>query len=240
MLSSLAAPVAPRADEPPPVDVGLEESIKTELVLLDVFVLDHNGNAVPGLTRDDFELTVNGHETSLVNVDATCRATEDRQSDHASAKPKVVLLFDYQHLRMPERARAIEMARRTVARGTGDTSMMVAALTGSFRLEENFAQDPARVDSSLVRMEKDSSLFAGNFSHLTEDGFTRGLTSLFDTLATVPGPKAILLYSSMSDVPLDEQFRQLSAQAAASRCALYPVDVRGMYPSGPWTRSGCG
>src|SRR5262245_61029484 len=100
MISVLAVPVTPRADEPPPIDVGLEESVKTELVLLDGFVLNHDGNAVPDLTRDDFELTVNGRETSLVSVDSACRPTEEK----VTGKPKVVLLFDYQHLRMPERA----------------------------------------------------------------------------------------------------------------------------------------
>jgi hypothetical protein len=77
-------------------------------------------------------------------------------------------------------------------------------------------------------MQYDPSLFAGNFDHMSEEGFVRGMTTLFDVAATIPRPKAVLLYSSMRDVPLDEQFRKLAAMAAASRSVVYPVDVRGL------------
>jgi hypothetical protein len=74
---------------------------------------------------------------------------------------------------------------------------------------------------------------------LNESGFVDGLASLFDVAGTFPGPKAVVLYSAMKDVPLEEQFRQLAAQAAASRCAVYPVDVRGLADSRvPGTREG--
>ena len=77
-------------------------------------------------------------------------------------------------------------------------------------------------------MQYDPSLFAGNFNHTSEDGFVRSMTSLFDVAATIPRPKAIVLYSSMRDVPLDAQFRKLAATAAASRSVVYPVYVQGL------------
>jgi hypothetical protein len=44
----------------------------------------------------------------------------------------------------------------------------------------------------------------------------------------VAGPKAVVLYSGMLDVPLELQFEKLAAVASVSRCSLYPVDVRGL------------
>ena len=105
---------------------------------------------------------------------------------------------------------------------------MAAALTGGLRVEQSFTSDQAQIPAALRRMQYDPSLFAGNFSHMSEDGFVRGMTSLFDVAATIPRPKAILLYSTMRDVPLDEQFRKLAATAAASRSVVYPIDVRGL------------
>ena len=81
---------------------------------------------------------------------------------------------------------------------------------------------------SLHRMEFDISLWAPSFFHLNEFGFVQSMTTLFDVLSTVPGTKAVVLYSAMTDVPLDLQFRQIAAHAAASRCAIYPVDAVGM------------
>jgi len=72
---------------------------------------------------------------------------------------------------------------------------------------------------------------------LREDGFMRGMTSLFDVAATNSRPKAILLFSSMQDVPLDEQFRKLAAMVAASRSVVYPIDVRGLDTEGVATQA---
>ncbi len=106
---------------------------------------------------------------------------------------------------------------------------MVAALTGGLRIEQPFTTDARKVLASLKRMQKDISLWNGNFSHTNEFGFVRGVESLFDVLATaVVGPKAVVLYSAMQDVPLDNQFERIAAIAAASRCALYTVDPYGL------------
>jgi len=51
-------------------------------------------------------------------------------------------------------------------------------------------------------------------------------------LWSVPGPKAVMLYSGMTDVPLDLQFEELAAVASASRCSIYPVDAWGLRSPG--------
>jgi len=107
--------------------------------------------------------------------------------------------------------------------------VMVAALTGGLRIEQPFTTDAAEVLASLKRMQKDISLWNGNFGHANEFGFVRSVTSLFDVVAAASkGPKAMVLYSAMQDVPLDYQFEQIAALAAASRCAVYSVDPYGL------------
>src|SRR5262249_27523476 len=87
--------------------------------------------------------------------------------------------------------------------------------------------------AALQHMQNDVTLWGGNFSHTSDDGFVRGLTSLFDVVGTIPKPTAVVLFSAMKDVPYEEDFRNLAALAAASRSVVYPVDIRGLDPIDP-------
>lgn len=204
-----------------PVDKGLHENVEVNLGIVDVQVLDAKGNAVPGLSADDFELIVDHRALKIATFDASCAELAE--------KPALVFAFDYQHLDGIQRGRALESARHAFeANRSGDGEVMVAALTGGLRVEQTFTPDRARIPDTLRKMQYDVSLFAGNFSHMSEDGFVRGMTSLFDVAATLPRPKAILFYSAMRDVPLDSQFRELAGMASASRSVVYPIDVRGL------------
>ncbi|HEX4824411.1 MAG TPA: hypothetical protein VFV19_08865 [Candidatus Polarisedimenticolaceae bacterium] len=219
-IAAWAALAAEPAPEPKPLRKGLVESVKTELVLFDVVVLDRAGKVVSGLTKDDFDLTIAGRSVPLVAVDTP---------DAGSEKPSLTLLFDYQHLAPVDRTRAVEMARKTIAEGgAAGSPVSVGVLTGSLRVEQAFTGDTGRTDSALTAMERDSSLFPRIFEHYDEDGFVAGMTALLDLLGTYSGPKAVVLYSDMKDLPLEDQFREIAAQAAASRCTIYPVNVRGL------------
>lgn len=214
--------LATASDEPPPVaNPGLVEKVDVNLLILDVQVLDRKGNAVPGLVAGDFDVSIDNRAAPIATFDASC--------GELAEPPEIVLAFDYQHLDPIQRGIALESARRALeGRGAGGGRVMVAALTGGLRVEQPFTTDRARIPATLARMRDDPTLFAGNFSHTSDDGFVRGLTALFDVAAAVPRPKAIVLYSTMRDAPLDEDFRQLAALAAASRSVIYPVDVRGL------------
>ncbi len=204
-----------------PVDRGLHENVEVNLVILDVQVLDRHGAPVPGLTAADFDLSIDRRHVALQSFDATCAEKAE--------PPALVFAFDYEHLDEIQRGRALESARKAIeSRGPGGSEIMTAALTGGLRVEQSFTRDEARTLAALEGMRYDPSLFAGNFSHLSEAGFVRGLSALFDVAATNPKPKAILFYSAMRDVPLDDEFRNLAAMAAASRSVVYPVDVRGL------------
>ena len=226
-----------------PLDLQQVERATVRLVLLDMIVLDAQGRTVPDLTAADFEVVAGGEVVEVDTLDVSCPAgaTEDalaanredqRESPQApEAERKIVLLLDYLHLDPMLRVDVLERARRMVEHDTAEgEEIMVVALTGGLRIEQPFTSDRKQVQRSLKRMEYDVSLWMPDFFHITETGFVQGMTALFDVLGTVPGPKAVVMFSAMKDVPLDLEFREIAAVAAGSRCMLYPVDAVGLRP----------
>jgi VWFA-related protein len=222
-----------------PLDLGTSERETVRLVLLDVMVLDRDGKPVPGLTIDDFDVVAAGRPVAIDTLDVSCRAAEGpdptriattgEQPEVPRPPRRVAIVVDYQHLGQIQQADVYERAREMVRDGaTGDTEIMLAALNGGLRIEQKFTSDPRELASSLKRMEYDVSLWAGKFDHLTERGFVDGMTTLLDVLGAVPGPKAVVLYSAMTDVPLDLEFQRIAAVASSSRCFIYPVRVGGL------------
>lgn len=232
------------ADETPPDDPLEIDKIEREtvrLVLLDVVVLDKDDRTVAGLTTEDFEIHAGGRWVTADTLDTRCeeggledpRGVRNAAKRGALAAPeqgrRVVLAFDYQHLGQTQRLDVLERARSMVRHGMVDgEEIMVAALTGGLRVEQPFSADREETLETLKRMEYDITLWNGNFAHQSERGFVRGLTSLLDVAGAESGPKAMVLFSAMTDVPLDTEFKQIAAHAAASRCAIYPVDAMGM------------
>ena len=224
-------------------DVEYAEEVQVRLVLLDVVVLDASGRAVPDLTRDDFEIVAGGDRVPLETLDIECRAEpaggpQGTEGSTLEASPaatrgprRIVLALDYQHLTRTRRFRVLEQVIAMVRDGAADgDEMMVVALNGGLRIEQRFTQDVARIVASLERMQYDVSLWQPEFQHLNESGFVGGMTAMLEFLGTVPGPKAVVLFSEMGHVPLELQFQDIAAVAAAARCSIYPVDVSGLVP----------
>ena len=140
-----------------------------------------------------------------------------------------MLAFDYLHLPPILRPEVLGRARESVryAAAPGD-EVMVAALNGGLRIEQHFTDDLDAVVDTLDRMEFDITLWQPDYFHLRENLFVDPLVALLDLLGRYPENKAIVLYSTMRDVPLDLQFSEIAAIAATSRCAIYPVDAAGL------------
>jgi len=151
-----------------------------------------------------------------------------------AAPRRIVLALDYQHLARTRRFQVLERVISMMRSGaaSGD-EIMVVALNGGLRIEQRFTRDPDRLVASLERMQYDLSLWQPEFFHLNESGFVGGMTAMLEFLGAVPGPKAVVLFSEMGHVPLEDQFREIAAVAAAARCAIYPVDVGGLAPGDP-------
>jgi len=231
------APAPPTA----PLASDTVERATVRLVILDVVVVDKQGRTVPELTVDDFEILARGKPVDVDTLDVACSngatdepdavrwATKREPPRSTDSGRKIVLALDYLHLPFAHRVDALEQARAMIENGLApEDRIMVAALTGGLRVEQPFTTSHDEVRKTLRRMEFDISLWKESFSHQTERGFLRGMTALFDVLGTVPGPKAVVMFSAMTDTPLDLEFTELAAIASNSRCSLYPVDTRGL------------
>jgi hypothetical protein len=128
------------------------------------------------------------------------------------------------------------MMRAVETHSFRDEEIMVAALTGSLRVEQPFTRDRGEVVDALRRMEYDVSLYAGHFAHVNERPLFEGLEALFTVLRDVPGPKAVVLVTAGAGpqvLPENANFDRAAALASDARVSFYPVDVLGMYARAP-------
>ena len=228
-------------DESAPIETGAVEEEQVRLVILDVVVVDRHGNTVSDLTAEDFEiraaakvrpvdtLDVRCDPGALAEPEAVSRASKRQAPEYAGGSRRLVLAFDYLHMPPILRPEVLQRARESVrhAASPGD-EVMVVALNGGLRVEQHFTDDLDQVVSTLDRMEFDITLWQPDYFHLHENLFVDPLVALLDLLGRYPENKAIVLYSTMRDVPLDLQFNEIAAIAATSRCAIYPVDAAGL------------
>ncbi len=240
-----------QTEDPPPAEEPLRldtvERAAVHLVILDVLVVDSQGRTVSDLTVEDFRVHAGGKPVPIDTLDVSCPTGPEPDAESVTHAKKrsppaagdvtrnIVLALDYEHIGYEQRAEVFERARDMIRHGTTPQDrVMLVALNGGLRIEQILSADRDEVLGSLRRMEYDVSLYGPNYNHISEFGFVDSMTTLFDVLGTVPGPKAVVLYSSMTDVPLDLQFSEIAAMAAAARCSIYPADVRGLrtYESG--------
>jgi VWFA-related protein len=225
--------------EAPPIEVDKVETARVRLIMLDVVVLDSEGRTVPGLTLEDFEIVAGGRAVDADTLDVDCTDALDDPGSVRHAKTrempapteqgrKIVMALDYMHLDMLQRAEALDYAMEAVKVSAPGDQILLAALNGGLRIEQPFTADHDEAWRGLRRMQRDITLWQPSFEHSSEIGWIRAVTTLFDVLETVPGPKAVVLFSGMGDVPLDLEFQEIAAHAAAARCSVYPVDVRGI------------
>ena len=227
-----------------PLDIGRQEQIAVRLVLIDVVVLDRQDRTVPDLTIHDFEIIVDGKRRPIDTLDLACEegAVDDaRRVSHPGKRAQlgsgsgrqIVLAVDYLHLSHSQRAAVLDEAKRIVRHAAApDDSIMVAALNGGLRIEQAFTTDHDRAFDALHRMEYDISLWQPSYRHLNELPFFQGMDALFRVLESVPGSKAMVLFSNNRNGGTrdDLQFAKLAAASASSRCSIYPVFASGMQP----------
>jgi VWFA-related protein len=229
------------ATEPDPLDVGLEEEVEVQLVLVDFLVLDRDDRTVPDLTIDDFTLLVAGREVAIDSLDRDCPvgAAGDPLPGKRSvtlpsaptARPRrIVLVLDYYH--MANVAEAFDAVLEALDKWpVGGEEHMVVSLGPVVRIESPFTRDLDEVRWTLRRMRNDPDLYAGNYSRLTERRFFDRVEVLFDLLERWEGRKTVVLFSGPFQADgfyRDPEFKRLSALATATRTAVYPVDTGGL------------
>ena len=242
-LLAVATPSPAQQQPEQPLDTDITEQVEVRLVLIDALVVDRKGRIVPDLTLEDFELQVGYRPHSIDTLDVFCPsgaaedprpvARADRRADPVApgVERKIVLALDYMHLEQTQRPDALKNLRATVGHtGTDDDEIMVAAITGTLRIEQGFTRDHQAVVETLHRMENDITLWQPPFDHEHELRFFNALTDLVEVLELIPGSKAVVLVSNItgSAQGYDPQFRRIASRAAQARVALYPVLQIGM------------
>lgn len=249
LAASLAAGVAAAQRETPLETDPLREEVEVRLVLVDVVVLDRADRTVPDLRLEDFEVIVDGKPLPIDTLDVGCPAggvddpigVPNPKKRQPPAGPrvdrKIVLAFDYLHLAHFHRVEMLDNARRMMrSASVPGEQILVAALNGGLRIEQPFTADRDAVERTLKRMQYDVTLFQPDFRHLTEEPFFTGMQALFAVLETVPGPKAVVLFSNnpgTTSAVEDLGFARLAASASDARCSIYPVHADGLIAEPP-------
>ena len=240
-------------DSSKPVESGLTESVEVNLTLIDAVVIDKkSGRTVSGLTKDDFEIVIGGKAIPPNTLDVSCAEgglpdpkgwrrlpKEPIQSPVEEDARYIVFVVDYLHLEpfaRVETLEAIEGAMRTY--NTENEHLMVVALTPTPRIykdtnnERLFTTDRQEITQSVNQMMKDITLSNGNFFHLKDDNWFKGIEVLLTVLEKAyTGPKAMVFFSNLKQMSQKRDhvaaFKQLAADAATARTSIFPVYVRG-------------
>ncbi|MCP3981142.1 MAG: VWA domain-containing protein [bacterium] len=226
-----------------PLELGIEEQVDVQLILVDFIVLDQQGRVVPDVKLEELMLKVDGTKRTIASLDIDCPAgrAPDARPTQADSPPPVprpdeaeprryVLAFDYDH--MGDVAETFDAALQMIDRRISDgDEHMIASLGEVVRIEAPFTAELDELRWTLRRMRNDRDLYAGQRGRLTEMRFYQRLASLFDLLERWPGRKTIVLFSGgfINDgFTYDDQYRKIAGMATATRTAVYPVDTAGL------------
>ncbi len=234
-----------------PVDTGVTEQVRVNLVLLETLVLDRKGRTVSDLTRDDFILKIQNRRVPIDVLDIECPAGQvddarnvewEKGEVRAPAvlpalQRPLVLVFDYYHLSTITRGETLNQAQAMVLQNKAPgEEIMVVALADGLRIEQRFTNQLEQVADTLRRMEHDVTLYARDFATtVTDRAFFDDLARLSDVLENYDGAKAMVLFSQLVSRADDWDlwFENVAKRAAAARTVIYPIDSRGLQAGGP-------
>lgn len=244
LLLSVTTSAAPPAGEKP-ADVGLRESTTVELVPIEVTVWpkEEGSDACLGLTKEDFELSVDRKPRPIYAVDALgaddetylAGAAPRSESDSVSHGMTLVLLFDLWHLNIFTPAYdcpitkplAFDEARRMVREQfhDGDRLLLVTS-AGWPTVHYGWLRTPAAALRALDRLEKNRQVLAPRQEHLHHNGWIQGMESLFLALGRYPGRKDVIYLADdfrFDDVAM--RMYEIAARAQANGVVVSAVDL---------------
>ena len=263
LLAQLPSPsLAQTTSEP--VD-RFDETVRVDVVNLEVVVTDPEGDRVPGLSREDFVVTVDGVETPVRFFHEVGAVGEASATD---APPVNFLVFIDDHTTLKRnRDLTLEMLRSELPLLRPVDSMSVVAYDGrALEVLSEWSSDVAALDASfagamdrpttgikwvaLARMTTFVANWIGNASR-------RGILAAASSMRTLdlrPGRKVLLLVAGSWD-PLEVRiahntspwclsgpcfgnfvFSALTDTANQLGYSIYAVDVEGRDVHGSWWR----
>ena len=164
-----AAQTATSANAREQLSTEVLEETKSELVQLDVSLRPKRGRTTelfPELTKDDFELEIEGRPIEIRYADKLCRSAADRSApivESGSAIPQpvrpnpatFVFYFELKHLTMRGLNTAIEMAEQLIPEliQQGDRGILVSS--GQNMIQSEPTDDPNTLLATLHAIEDD-------------------------------------------------------------------------------------
>jgi VWFA-related protein len=223
LLLAALLPSTSEAQAPLPVQPGgFREEARVELVVVDAFVTDRDGDPIPGLTPADFRVRVDGKPVPLdsadwVPADLPEIPIEMTLSAAAPGKPvmlappgRLIVLFfqaDFAPSRLIGLVRMGLHARRFLDDLLPTDRVAVVSYDSHLKLRQDFTADHERVREALfdaIRTGDQAPIRASYFPSIAEnfdfaaakDASTpeRGLFVLARALAPIPGGKTMLFF----------------------------------------------
>jgi Ca-activated chloride channel family protein len=213
-------------------------------VLVDALVLDGDGNPVPDLTAEDFEIYEDGVLQSVATFDVTDWTSYVNQRDEATPASDVntyprrfVLILNRQGARFDYLVRAKRGLMNFVVESMADgDEAMVVEIAHSFKVVQEFRstkEETLQAVKSLSQMPFDYPMGAARSSQL----IYQDLGALADALAALPGRKVVVLLSNelltfapagaaYSDSGLD--LKRTIAALNQANASVYTIDLRGV------------
>src|SRR5712691_8632890 len=159
----------------------LTETIDVKVINVDVVVTDKKGNAITGLTKDDFELFENGQPKLISNFYevagkkalnvSLAPAGPDRPADppkeeiSENLRRRIIFYIDNLSLMPFNRNRVFkdmkEFAKNVMRPGD---EAMIATFNRSMKIRVNFTRDPLQVQQTLDTIAGESALGVANKS----------------------------------------------------------------------------
>jgi VWFA-related protein len=209
------------------------------VVQVEALVMDKDGTTVPGLTKDDFSMTIAGVPVKISALDVACPvgAMADPvplKGGNAPLPPpiapgtkrRVVFAFDYSFLAVPMRPQVLDAAEWMLRNWkTPEEEVMIVALASDVRVEQKFTADIRQLVATISRMKHDSTLWPRDFPiGSTGAGYFGRISTLMDVMGAYDGAKAVVYMSDAGTVGasmVDIYQQNVAAHAAASRTAIY-------------------
>jgi len=218
-------------------DSGAIIRTETKLVLVDAVVTDKKGDYVHNLTAKDFKVFEDNKEQQVKSFSFEA----DPARTNSSQPRYIVLFFDNSTMDIGDQARARQAAVSFIQANAGPNRLMaVVNFGGSVQVAQNFTSDVERlkaVASGLnIASVNPNEVYAGvpQLSRASFDYGVRdvvlGLRSFAKNLASVPGRKTLIFFTSGFPVN-GELLPEVNATIDVcnrSNVAIYPIDVRGL------------
>jgi VWFA-related protein len=187
------------------------DRVEVDIVNLEVFATDAAGRPIVGLTRDDFELLVDGVPTEIQNFYAASAAgaaqrVERPQEPELTEEPvwtpppeqvsTVVIVVDNRHAIPGERKRLLEeLADRFEAGLAPGTRAMVASLDGQIEVRQPLTTDGTLIAATLRELLRSSARGYG------EDFELRSIMRMIEEQPGTPGTASTGRTPSTADSP---------------------------------------